>query len=222
MSEARLRAVLFDMDGTLLDSEKLWAVALRDLCARLGHELTPQLRADLVGMDQYESMVLLHSRLGLSPDGIADNTRWLVARVKALFAGGVVWRPGARELLEAVRAKGYRTALVTATGRELVDVILSGIGDDWFDVTIVGDEVARNKPDPEPYATAMRRLGLAPNECLAIEDSPTGVASATAAGCVVLAVPSEARLEPHPRVEIVGCLDGVDVDHLEKVHNKLL
>ena len=221
MPGAGLSAVLFDMDGTLMDSEKLWAVGLGELCERLGGELTEQLRVRLVGMDQRESMEVVHAEFGLGFDAIDASTAWLIARMKVLLGGGVTWRPGAQRLLAQVRASGLSTALVTATGRELVDVIITTMGAHHFDVTVVGDEVAHNKPDPEPYLTAVKTLGLAPGDTLVIEDSPTGVASGRAAGCPVLAVPSEAEIAPRDGVRLATDLSGVDVARLHHIHEQL-
>lgn len=221
MPEAELSAVLFDMDGTLMDSERLWAIGLRDLCDRLGGELTDSLRTRLVGMDQRESMEVVHTEFGLSFDAIDDSTAWLIARMKHIFAAGVVWRPGAKRLLHEVRSAGVATALVTATGRELVDVIIDTIGAHNFDATIVGDEVTHNKPDPEPYLTAMKTLRLGPADCLAIEDSNTGVTSAGRAGCPVLAVPSEVPIAARPGITIRDTLHGVDLARLREIHAAL-
>ena len=221
MSSPHPAAVLFDMDGTLLDSEKLWTIGLQDLCLWLGHDLDPHLRARIIGMDQAATVALLHEHWGLPASGVAAGTDWLLRRMKELFAEGVVWQPGARELLSAVRAAGLPTALVTATGRELVDVIIGTIGPQNFDVTVCGDEVSRNKPDPEPYLTAAARLGTKPGDCLAIEDSPTGTESALAAGIPVLVVPGEVRPVPRPRTAIVDSLSDVDVAGLVRVHRRL-
>ncbi|GAA4923541.1 HAD superfamily hydrolase (TIGR01509 family) [Stackebrandtia albiflava] len=222
MPEPELRAVLFDMDGTLLDSERLWEVGLRDLAGELGRTLDPATRARLVGMDQTESVEVLHSEWGLPHDTVPANTRWLIERMKVLFAAGMTWRPGAADLLADVRRSGIPAALVTATGRELVDIIIGTIGASNFTVTVCGDEVARNKPDPEPYATAYRALGLDPGDCLAIEDSVTGVASASAAGVPVLAVPSEVSIPARPGVAVSESLRGVDVAALRRAHAGLM
>ncbi len=216
----RLSAVLFDMDGTLLDSEKLWAVGLRDLCARLGFVMDETLRASLIGMDHMQSMRRLHAMLGIGPDGVDDSADWLLKRMSELFSEGVVWQPGAQELVRQVRDAGYATALVTATKRVLVDVIVTTIDPGQFDVSVCGDEVERNKPDPMPYVHAMRLLDVPASECIAIEDSRTGVDSAVAAGCSVLAVPSEVDIDAGDGVTVMSDLISVDVHALRAIHGR--
>jgi HAD superfamily hydrolase (TIGR01509 family) len=151
---------------------------------------------------------------------------WLDRRVLELFAGGLEWRPGARELLTAVRAAGLPTALVTATRRLLVDVVLDTLDRANFDAVVCGDEVSRAKPDPTPYRAAARALGADPRVCVAIEDSPTGVTSARAAGCVVVAVPHDVAFshpaEPSnaPQVDgyqVVSSLAEVDLEWLRSL-----
>jgi len=207
-------AVLFDMDGTLVDSEKIWDVGLRELSARYGGELSAAARASMVGTSMAESMAILHADLDQPWRDPDASLAWLEARVGELFATGLVWRPGARELLAAVRAAGLPTALVTATRRHLVDVALATLGPDNFDAVVCGDEVDRAKPHPEPYRTAASLLGVPTARCVAIEDSPTGIASALAAGCVVVAVPSEVELAEQPGVTLVDSLAGLDVPAL--------
>jgi HAD superfamily hydrolase (TIGR01509 family) len=131
-----------------------------------------------------------------------------------LFGQGLVWRPGALELLRAVRAAGLPTALVTSTGRRLVEVAMQTLGRENFDVVVVGDEVKMPKPDPEPYLTAARLLGVPIEECVAIEDSPTGLASAVASGAAVLAVPAELELPPTDGVHLRDSLEGIDPAYL--------
>jgi HAD superfamily hydrolase (TIGR01509 family) len=131
-----------------------------------------------------------------------------------LFEQGLVWRPGACELLHAVKRAGLPTALVTSTGRALVEVALKTIGGENFDVVVCGDEVSMPKPDPEPYRTAATLLGVAIEDCVAIEDSPTGVSSALASGAAVLAVPAELELPPTDGVHLRTSLVGVDPAYL--------
>jgi HAD superfamily hydrolase (TIGR01509 family) len=207
-------AVLFDMDGTLIDSEKLWDVALEELAAYYGGTLSPSARRVMVGTSMAQTLAILHADLGQPWRDAAAGAEWLERRVAELFATDLRWRPGARRLLGAVRRAGIPTALVTSTARALVEVALDTLGRDNFDVVVCGDEVSAPKPDPTPYLTAARRLAVPIHRCVAIEDSPTGVASARAAGAVVLAVPSEVRLDPAVGVHLRDSLLDVDVEVL--------
>ncbi len=201
------------MDGTLVDSEKLWTVALNELAARLGGTLSAPARVRMVGTSMAESMAILYADLDRPAGDPSTDIAWLEARVGALFAAGMPWRPGAAELLAAVRAVGLPTALVTSTRRRLVEVALATLGPANFDTVICGDDLAETKPHPLPYATAAARLGAAPATTVAIEDSPPGVASALAAGCAVLAVPSEVQFAP-AGATVRPSLAGVDVAYL--------
>ena len=206
-------AVLFDMDGTLVDSEKLWTIALDDYAAHRGGSLSPQVREDMVGSNMTRSMRLLLADLGLpeGPSEIAGAASWVARRMTRLFGEGLPWRPGAQEALRRTKEQGLPTALVTSTIRPLTDMALDTLGHDSFDVTVCGDEVdGKNKPDPEPYLKAARLLGVDPADCVAVEDSPTGVASAEAAGCAVLAIPCEVPLEDGPRRTLRHSLTDVD------------
>lgn len=208
---AGLAAVLFDMDGTLVDSEKVWSVGLNELAARYGAVLSGWARQAMVGTSMAESMTILHADIGLPDLDVAASVCWLEERVKELFAEGLAWRPGARELVTAVRAAGIATALVTATRRRLVEVAFGTIGADQFDAVVCGDDVALTKPHPMPYLTAAALVSAPVDRCVAIEDSPNGVRSALAAGCAVLAVPCEVALPAIEGVTIMESLVDVDV-----------
>ncbi len=207
-------AVLFDMDGTLVDSEKVWDVALHELATHAGGELSPPARQAMVGSSMSRSMQILHEDLAQPWRDAAADAAWLTERVHELFDGALVWRPGAKELLAVVRSAGVPTALVTSTERRLVEVALETLGRQSFDVVVCGDEVTATKPDPAPYRTAAELLGVPIEDCVAIEDSPTGVASARAAGAAVLAVPCELELPPMPGVVLRNSLLGVDLPFL--------
>lgn len=202
------------MDGTLVDSEKVWDVGLAELAAHYGGALSEAARVSMVGTSMAESMRILHEDLVQPWRDAAASTRWLETRVAELFADGLVWRPGARELLREVRTAGLPAALVTSTRRGLVEVALETIGRDNFDVIVCGDDVTRTKPHPEPYLTAAALLGAPIARCVAIEDSPTGVASARAAGARVLAVPCEVDLSDLIGVAHAPSLVGVDLAFL--------
>jgi HAD superfamily hydrolase (TIGR01509 family) len=214
MNTQRPAAVLFDMDGTLVDSEKVWDIALRELAVRAGGKLSDSARHAMIGNSMATSMRMMREDLGQLDRPEAPDVAWLNTRVLELFAEGLVWRPGACELLHAVRIAGLPTALVTSTGRALVEVALKTIGPENFDVVVCGDDVTMPKPDPEPYRTAATLLGVRVEDCVAIEDSPTGVASALASGAAVLAVPAELELPPTDGVHLRTSLVGVDPAYL--------
>jgi HAD superfamily hydrolase (TIGR01509 family) len=193
-AEVRCRAVLWDLDGTLIDSSSLWRAAYRDLAAELGGRLPDSAWERMVGLSILDSLAVLHETLPPSVDASDRETlaRRLVARAEALVGetgAGVTWRPGARRALDVVRAEGLPTALVTTTWRGLVERLAAAMGLS-FDTTVCGDDVERGKPAPDPYLLAAARLGVDPRDAVAVEDSPTGVAAAEAAGACVLAVPS--------------------------------
>lgn len=209
-------AVLFDMDGTLVDSEKLWSVAMDDYAAHRGGALSDATRETMVGSNMPRSMRLLLQDLDLpsAESDIAAAGGWVAGRMRELFAEGLPWRPGAPEALRQVRECGLRSALVTSTIRSLTEQALDTVGR-AFDTTVCGDEVdGRNKPDPEPYLRACRALDLPPSRCVAVEDSPTGAAAAEAAGCVVIAVPCEVPVPAGPGRVIRASLSEVDFAEL--------
>ncbi|MBQ0894125.1 HAD family phosphatase [Micromonospora sp. U56] len=206
--------MLFDMDGTLVDSEKLWDVALRELAAEYGGTLSDAARRAVIGTSMAESMRIVHDDLGQPERDVQASIDWINARILELFRTGLRWRPGALTLLRAVRAAGIPTALVTSSGRPLVEVALDTLGRDSFDAVVCGDEVDLAKPHPEPYLTAARLLDVPIGRCVAIEDSPTGVASALAAGAAVLAVPAEVPIAPIDGVHQVESLTAADLELL--------
>lgn len=211
-------AVLWDLDGTLLDSEKLWDIPLNELTEKLGGELSTATRQAMVGSNVAVTMHLLFAEVGIdnpSPDQLADGAAWIARRMAEVFRQDLPWRPGAEAALAAVHASGVPMALVTSTERGLAEIALDTIGRDRFTVTVCGDEVGGlNKPLPEPYLKACRLLSVDPARCVAIEDSPTGVASAVAAGCRVLVVPCEMPVEPGERRTLRASLEGVTIADL--------
>jgi len=218
-----LRAVLFDMDGTLVETEQYWGEAMFELAERLGGRMSEGARASTVGSTMRRSMTILHADLGLvrTEEQLLADARWVEDRTAELLGAGVSWCPGARELVTAVRAAGLRTALVTTTPRRLADIVLTAIradlGGEAFDVTVCGDEVPARKPDPAPYLQAMAALAVEPGECVVVEDSESGVAAGLAAGATVLGVPTVQELAPAPGLTLRSGLVGVDVAGLADV-----
>jgi HAD superfamily hydrolase (TIGR01509 family) len=216
-------AVLFDMDGTLVDSEKLWDISLEALYVRLGGELSAEVRQALVGSSAENTMRTVFADLRLEPDpqAMAEANRWLHDYTAELFEQGLPWCAGAHELLDALAAEGVTMALVTNTLRPLTDKALKSIGEHYFSATVCGDEVTHGKPAPDPYLRAAELLGLAPGGCLAVEDSVTGTAAAERAGCPVLVVPNDIAVPAGPGRRHAQSLRGVDVEDLRAIHAEL-
>lgn len=211
---AALSAVLFDMDGLLIDSERIWLEVERDVVHRLGGEWGPEHQAELVGgsVPRTTAYMLEHTGADATSEQVA---RWLLDGMVERLSAGVELLPGADELLDALTAAGVPCALVSSSYRPLVDAALGFMGAERFALTVAGDEVERLKPAPDPYLTAARVLGAVPGRCVALEDSPNGVASAEAAGCVTVAVPSVIPIEPTTTRTVVGSLAELDVASLD-------
>ncbi len=209
-------AVLFDMDGLLVDTEPVWTVAEEELAGRLGGRWSTELKAAIVGtrLDVAIPTILRWYGVEDTPERVGEASGWLLARMVELFHENTPVHSGAVELVDAVRAAGVATALVSSSYRVLVDAVLDRIGHERFDVTLAGDEVTHGKPHPEPYVTACARLGVSPRHCVVLEDAPSGVASGEAAGCVVVAVPEAAPVAPTPRRPVFEALRDIDVDWL--------
>lgn len=207
------------MDGTLVDSEVIWDIGIEELAVTLGGTLDPDVRARMVGTNEGASVILLLESLGLPLENAPEHQQWLRTRMRELFAQGVAWKPGARELLLESRAAGLPTALVTSTPRELSDIIINQLGPDNFHLTICGDEVEEKKPHPEPYLTAAAKLGVDITRSVVFEDSLSGVGSALAAGAVTLAVPSEVPLPDDLEVTRLSTLEGVDLAYLRTLRD---
>lgn len=218
-----MKAVLFDMDGTLVDSEKLWDISMQALYAKFGSVMSAQTRDATIGASADDVIRIVYADLGLptDPEHMADTVDWLHDITGDLFDAGLPWCPGARELLDALTEIGVPMALVTNTRRGLTERALDSIGRHYFMASVCGDEVPRGKPAPDPYQRAAALLGLDPAHCLAIEDSVTGATSAEGAGCPVLVVPNDVVVPASPRRRHRVSLVGLDHAELLGVYEAL-
>ena len=206
----KFAAVLWDLDGTIVDTEPMWMDAEHRLAAAHGATWTDEDGKQLVGNALPGAAAYIKQRLELSwtVEEIIDH---LVDEIVEALRAEVPWRPGATDLIEALRAESVPQALVTMSYARIADVLVETLG---FDAVVTGDSVTRGKPHPDPYLKAAELLGVDPAECLAIEDSPTGAASANAAGCTVLVVPHVVDVPPAERRVFRPSLDGITADLL--------
>jgi len=217
-----LQAVLFDMDGLLVDTEPLWFEVESSVMARLGGEWTAADQRALVGGSLPRTVGYLLDRAS-GPGAAATEAEvadWLLGGMADLLSSSdVTPLPGALELVGAVRAAELPYALVTSSERVIVDAVLRALARHGvaFDVIVSGADVRNPKPDPEPYQLAARLLGADPRCCVALEDSPNGVASAEAAGCVTVAVPGLAPVTEQPGRLIVRSLAELDLATLRSL-----
>lgn len=209
-------AVLWDMDGTLVDTEPYWLRAEEELVASFGGTWTADDGLELVGAGLAHSAAVLQGRgVKLSVPEIIDA---LTARVLEQAQHTIPWRPGARELLLELRAEGIATALVTMSMRPLAEHIANSFDAPVFDTIVTGGDVEHAKPHPESYLLAAATLGVDPRDCLAIEDSLPGLAAATASGAVVIGVPAHIPLPPSLSYTVWATLDGRTVADVRDLH----
>lgn len=205
-------AVLWDMDGTLVDTEPIWQRSQVELTARYDAPWTHEDGMSLVGSGLERSGEILRER-GVAMS-VEDIVEWMTSYVVERMAARVPWRPGARELVEELHDRGIPTALVTMSRRRMALVTAGAIGARGFRVVVAGDDVEHAKPHPEAYRTAAAALGVDPRHCIAIEDSPTGVTSAAASGAVTVGVEHVVSLSGAAGDVHLSSLEGVDVDGL--------
>lgn len=213
LTPPRPDAVLWDMDGTLVDTEAYWIAAEYEVTARHGGTWNDDHAKALVGCDLLDGgrYIREHGGIDLTPEQIVDE---LLDHVVQSIRREIPWRPGARELLAQLNAAGIPCALVTMSWRRFAEPVVDALPPGSFQVIVTGDEVAHGKPHPEPYLEAARRLGVKPSRCLAIEDSPTGATSATAAGCVVVGVPNVVQVPAAPGRTLLTSLTELDLDRI--------
>ena len=217
MTSPTLAAVLWDMDGTLVDTEPYWMNAETPLVEAHGGSWSHEQALGLVGLGLEDSARIFQEagvRMGVHEiiDHLTDDV------MRQLAETGVPFRPGAREMLAALKEAGIRTALVTMSMRRMATTVVDLIDFDAFDVIIAGDDATRPKPHPDPYLQACAALGVDPTEVVAIEDSPNGLRSAVASGAASIGVPLMVSLEGAGAHALGPSLEGRSVDDLRAVH----
>jgi len=190
LSGGRIQAVVFDLDGVLVDSEQVWDEVREQLARERGGRWHERAQADMMGMSSTEWSRYMHDVIGLddSPDAInAEVVRRLLGR----YRESLPLLPGAIEAVERL-ARAWPLGLASSSNREVIDAVLdeAGLGG-FFRATVSSEEVERGKPAPDVYVEAARRLEVAPDLCAAVEDSRNGIRSAHAAGMRVIAIPNQ-------------------------------
>lgn len=212
---AMLAGVLWDLDGTLIDSEPVWREAQLRLAAEFDSSWSS---ADGLA---YAGRPMEVTIAAMQASGIQVSAELIRARVLREVTESLrrhlPWCAGALELVEELRGARVAQAIVTTSPRSMVDVVLDWLPPDTFAVVVSGDDVIRRKPDPEPYLAAVRALGAVPGRCVAIEDSPSGLASALATGVVTIGVPNGTDLPPAPGWTRLPSLRDLGIDQLHEL-----
>jgi HAD superfamily hydrolase (TIGR01509 family) len=213
----RPEAVLWDMDGTLVDTEPYWIDREFALAEKYGGTWTQEHAMVVVGGDLIESATYMRAHMGIdrTPHEIVEE---LLDGVVVMVEQRVPWRPGALDLLARLREDGIPCVLVTMSWRRFVDPVVEALPAGSFDAIVTGDEVSHGKPHPEPYLAGAEMVGCRPEHTLAIEDSPTGAASAGAAGCRVLVVPHHVPVPAGPRQVERNTLVGLGTEELSRLY----
>jgi HAD superfamily hydrolase (TIGR01509 family) len=218
MSATELGAVLFDMDGLLVDSEPTWFSVERDVFARLGagREWTPADAHRMVGQAlEVSAAEILHcADADPTATSVEEVAGWLVEGMVARMGAGAPWKPGALALIAELGQHGVPAALVSSSHRRLVDVVLGQLPSGAMAASVAGDEVSHTKPHPAPYLRALHLLDVRAETAVVLEDSPTGARSGHSAGCTVVVVPDLAPMPAEHAWHEVESLAALDVTRL--------
>lgn len=206
-----IRAVIFDMDGTLIDTEKYYRIFWPKALAEFGYHMTDEQALSMRSLGRPFAPAQLKKWFGEDLDYYAVRQRRKDMMEECLDREGIRRKPGALELVQRLRADGITTAIATATDPERTAKYLKLTGlEGYFDRLISATQVKEGKPSPEIYLFACEQLGLAPEDCLAVEDSPNGVLSAYRAGCKVVMVPDQTRPEEEMKKYLYAVAESLD------------
>ena len=208
-------AVLWDLDGTLVDTEPAWMRAEVLLANRHGVNWGPHDALQLIGTSLPNAGRIFQD-LGV-PGSVAEIVDELIGVVVETLGNHIEWQPGAQRILAELRDAGVRQALVTMSYRDMADLIIAGAPADTLTTSVTGDEVTNGKPHPEPYLAAADLLGVDIAQCVAVEDSPTGIASALASGARVIGVQRQVPVAPEPGLSRLASFDALTVDTFRRV-----
>jgi HAD superfamily hydrolase (TIGR01509 family) len=187
-----IEAVVFDLDGILVQSEELWDAARRELAAAHGIEWPQGATDAMMGMSSKEWSRYVHDEVGV-PEPPEEINRKVLAWVEKRYREDLPWIPGAREAVRRM-AERFPLGLATSSNREIIDIVVEVGGfEDMLLVTVSSEEVERGKPAPDVYLEATQRMGVDPRRTAAIEDSTNGLLAAKAAGMRVIAIPNDAH-----------------------------
>jgi HAD superfamily hydrolase (TIGR01509 family) len=210
-------AVLFDMDGTFVDTEPMWLVSETELMARYNYEWTSKDQAHCLGgpLDRVGRYMFDLAGGVQSPEYFTDT---LISLTQSHLKDGAAFMEGAQELMALFEEMGLPMALVSASPRVLVDAVLENLETHHFAISISSDDVEKVKPNPEGYLAAAQHLGVAIEECLILEDSKTGVAAASASGGLVIAIPHLVPILEGERVRIASSLSDLSLQKLQELY----
>jgi HAD superfamily hydrolase (TIGR01509 family) len=208
-----IEAVVFDLDGVLLDTEELWNEARRQIAEERGGRWQDDAQRAMMGMSSGEWSRYMHEELGV-PDPPEEISTEVVGRLEDLYRERLPLIPGALDAVRRLAAR-WPLAIASSSNRPLIDLFLELTGTaDLFRATVSSEEVARGKPAPDVYLEAARRLAVDPATCAAVEDSENGIRSAAAAGMTVIAIPN-AVFRPSDKVLSLAAVALASLDELQ-------
>jgi HAD superfamily hydrolase (TIGR01509 family) len=208
-----MSAILFDMDGTLIDSEPLWLKAEIEVMAEVGCHWDEQDQINCLGGPAERTERYMQERSqNIKPYGYFINRLHEVMRARITNELDLI--PNALSLLKECKDAGIKTALVTASSRDLMTIVLKRFPPGTFDVVVSGDDVQKSKPDPAPYLLAAKQLSVDILKCLVLEDSLTGVQSGLSSGAKVIGIPHLVQMSEHPNLRVISSLDEITLSDI--------